>query len=218
MYNSVVSERNAGNADAGYGYGFGAGAGMGGVGIILLFVFLLILFAVFRGGLGGHDGHYDGHYDGYGRGHGWGSVADFEAIAQNNQRVPEEQVQLAKDFGCLKNEITLGNFQLSRQISETAAAAELRACMEREADFRQKIAMLENKVMNQETLAFVNDKFCQTNARLSDIDNNMVRKVVAQPLAGLGHLQCTNIPFPPFPFNDRDRDDRRFCGPCCNSI
>lgn len=224
MYNSVVSERNAGNADGLYGSGYGAGAGiagMGGIGIILLFVFLLILFAVFRGGFG-HDGHAGGHGD-YGYGHK-GSIADFEAIAQNNQRVPEEQVQLAKDFGCLKNEITLGNFELSRQISETAAAAELRACMEREADFRQKISMLESKIMNQETRDFVNDKFAITNARLSDIDCNMMRKVVAQPLAGMQHLQCTNIPFragydgPGRGWDGYGYNGPGPCGSCCNAI
>lgn len=175
----------------------GYGGGWGGSGIIMLFVFLLVLFAVFRrGGFDGHDGgyaHAGGHgCDGHGRGHG--SIADFEAIAQNNQRVPECQVELAKDFGALKEKITLGNFELSRQISETAAAAELRACMEREADMRAQIAELKSEVMNQKTLAIVGEKFCATNAAIADIACNMQRKVCGTPLVGLNDLQCSNAP------------------------
>ena len=169
--------------------------GMGSVGIILLFVFLVILFAVFRGGFGGHDGHYDGYRGGHdGCGRGKGSIADFEAIAQNIQRVPVEQVQLAKDFGSLKEQITLGNFGLSKQISETAAAAELRACQEREAEMRMQITELKSEVQNQKTLAIAGEKFNEVSRELANIQCNMARKVTAQPLVGLNDLNCTNIP------------------------
>lgn len=184
---NFVGEDNVSGGGVGYG---------GGAGIILLFVFLLILFAVFRGGFGGHDGGHMGYEGGRGCGHNGhgGSIADFEAIAQNIQRVPVEQVQLAKDFGALKEKITMGNFELSRQISETAADAELRACMEREADMRAQIAELKSEVMNQKTLAIVGEKFGRVDAVLADINCNMARKVVAQPLVGLNDLNCTNIP------------------------
>lgn len=196
-YNKYVGEDSI-TTGGGFGYG-------GGAGIILLFVFLLILFAVFRGGFGGHDGGHMCHEGGYGHGGGYGrpTIADFEAIAQNNQRVPVEQVQLAKDFGALKEKITLGNFELSRQMSETAAAAELRACMEREADMRAQIAELKSEVMNQKTLAIVSDKFCRTDAMIQDVLCNMERKQVARPLVGIPDLACTNIPNRGFFGDDR---------------
>lgn len=182
------------NLNAGGGIGYGAG---GGGAIVLLIVVLVILFAVFRGGFGGHDGgHHMGYEGGHGRGCGGygGSVADFEAIAQNVQRVPVEQVQLAKDFGALKEKITLGNFELSRQISETAAAAELRACMEREADFRTKISEQNAKIIALESTMYNDRRFDGINAILADIKCRMAEKVIARPLAGLPDLACSNIP------------------------
>lgn len=180
-YNSFGEDRAIG------GYG-------GGSGIILLFVFLLILFAVFRGGFGGHDGGHAnaGGYDGHGR--GCGSIADFEAIAQNNQRVPEEQVQLAKDFGAVKEKITMGNFEISKQISDTAMSQQLQNCQDEKAELRQQLTESKFENGNLKNTLFLTEKFGVLSSRLDNIECHMLRKPQVQALAGFPELQCSNIP------------------------
>lgn len=186
-------------------------------GIILVFIFLIILFSAFRGhgGLGGDYGHVGG---GCGRDGGWGrggSIADFEAIAQNNNRVDRSEVALSNYVGNIKEQITLGNFQISKQISDTAAAAELRACMEREADFRTKLSEQNAKILMLESNAINERRFDALGATLADIKCRMQEKVVAQPVVGVERLGCTNEPFRGFPFGGGFEQPRRD-GNCFN--
>lgn len=194
-------------ACAPYGGGSGHSSTFGAFGIILVFIFLIILFSAFRGGIGGHDGY--AHAGGHGGGWGRPSIADFEAIAQNNQRVPEFEVQLANSIGAVKEKITIGNMEISKQISDGLAAQELRACMEREADFRMKLTEQNAKILNLESLAINERKFDAISAQIAGIGcrmNNLQEKVWAQPVVGVERLGCTNEPFR---FNGFDRDDRR---------
>lgn len=185
----------------------------GAFGIILVFIFLIILFAAFRGGIGGHDGyaHAGGHDGGYGRGH----IADFEAIAQNNNRVDRGQVQIANYIGDVKEQITLGNYQLSSQMDRLASAAELRAYMEREADFRMKLTEQNAKILMLESNAVNERRFDALGATLADIKCRMQEKTIAQPVVGVDRLGCTNEPFRGFPFGGfEQRNGSGSCATC----
>lgn len=187
--------------DGGVGHQFGA------FGIILVFIFLIILFAAFRGrgGLGGFDEHVA-----HGRDRGYGNMADFEAIAQNIQRVPESEVQLANALGTIKEKITLSNMEVINKITETSNAAELRACMERENDFRMKMSEQCNEIQNLKNTIAINSQFGAVNAQLADIKCRMQEKTVAQPVVGLNDFSCTNMPFPRG-FGDFDRNRNASC-------
>lgn len=216
MENKYVTDNSGG------GFGWGGG---GGAGIALLLLFLLILFAVFsRGGLGGHDGGYGGH-GGHGDGYGHNGIANAELWAQNIQRKPETLLQQIKDTGMLKEVITTGDWNLSKQISDSAHDQRICQLQESLANKAEKITALEMLLMKNDIEKTIGASSALTNHRLDGIECKMLEKPRVEALAGIHPAGIVNfpqpVPYPPYPpyppyYPDRDRDYDRDRGRCCN--
>lgn len=210
MENKYVTDNSGG------GFGWGGG---GGAGIALLLLFLLILFAVFsRGGLGGHDGYGHGGHCGHGDGFGHNGIANAELWAQNFQRIPESRLQDAKEFGILKETITTGDWDIKKQITDTANEQRICQLQEALANKSEKINTLENIITKKEIENCIEHSAAITNARIGAIECQMLKKPEVEALAGIHPAGIVNFPipvpapYPPYPPYYPDRD--KCCNPC----
>ena len=160
----------------------------GGYGFVGIAIFLLILFAIFaRGGCGfgaGQWGNDCGNRVG---------PADFWAANGLAQAVPGFQAQnftqQAVNFGETVATINQGNWSLSKQISDTASAAEI-------GNLRDQLYEARAKLMQQETINVLSREQSRNQAEVMsefcNIKNNMLQKPQVQAIAGLPHVTCTN--------------------------
>lgn len=169
----------------GYGGGFGGGG-------LLIVIALIVLFAAFRGGIGGygHDGGYAGAGAGYG---GFTAAADMMTMNRyanyEDRDIASIQKQNAVDTGLIiKNQDTIAMNQerlfLQNQIQE----------------LRDGKLALEGKLFQQETLNAIGKSNCELNHRLDQIQCEMLKR---PPVWGLSVAPASSpcggtIPFAGF--------------------